>query len=1299
MKPLSRLMLIVLFLSTTASVHSQSNFQPYNTQGDNLIHVTTADFDGVGTSDYVVGMSVEGKVITFQRPDLITDPSADNRIWEYQTPTSFNLMIIAGDAISSSPGEEILVPGTDGHLRILSASGVLLHDWTVGTGALYSADVGVNSAGQIRIVTGGVDGNVYILNESGAQVGLITPLDGLNRFGVIRRVVVGNFDGTVGDEVVSFFDVTKFSGNNYFEITDLSTLTRPSYWAPSAMVVNDVQEGMGWEDKQLPWAYDMDEDGDDELVGHWGVLHPELGAGTQTLSTMLATGERLRKQEEYIDVNEDSDTGKYVLEQSVPGNFRNWANFPGPEMVTIYGDDLYLVDYDTVNEDASSRFRVKDYGYAHTLYHFTNGARLENRNSVVDKLVLAGPPNGDDHFYVVNLNTATWDDDAKTIDGNGVLGTVRNTLDALEADVGNFTGTAATAGDPIWFIHYFASYMGWEMTPANIQTRVGKIKAAMQVWNDELFGVGHVTQRINWAASISIRPNGGTIDPNITQEGLIAFAAEMAANEVHFCLDIGNGPNEARTPAEVADIFEAAVVDGHCYMMARTKELRETDYIDVYKPHMDAVIARAALLGVAPPKVMLCGKGPIFSTMDPTQAATYFPAYKDVLVPGVENSNVTVLDWSFSERAGLWLNGDVESWGCNSIGDNLAANRIAEYGGMRNGHVVLRHLLSQYALGADVFRITSIQGQENPLFTRGDTTDPEYSSAYRQGIFNFLKLVETGVYPNTPDRSQLKGVSPVAAALYGPDYNRLREQSINHEYRRYEVPVTDYVINNLACWAAYTDVPDFDATAILFNTRRRWDNLLPTSPSGFVAMVPYATRAELESNGWCKRAYETDGNTWDEFVSLTTARDTIAGELDAQKLSQLFYVENECFWQVTQQKEDATTLFAVLMDSGTQTPTDRTVQVRLGSAAGAWEVYDQFGSQLMPLGTLGRVADAVEITIPAGGARFLCLKRIDFQRDLAIGWDGVLVPSTQQPGIAGALSVGHSSVVSTIGNSTDGFYGPDSSYSGASTSSVEVYKLLGSEHSATKSYVDISIINNTGVMIGLDAIVFDFSRWFTNSPTSISVTYLSGDLDLEDSTLLASYADLGVLGTNADYNDFSVSLAGLADVNLAVGESASFRLQAAVANGANSSSGLDNVGVVIIRDPDYALWAAEIGLVGNDALGTADVDSDGVDNLYEYALGGDPLAADAPQILPQLLVPDPQVNGLDFSYQRRKDYLARGLSYEIDVTPTLNPANWTATDLTVVNTSSIDADFDTITHRISTDTLPSQFIRLTINEE
>jgi len=95
---------ILLLAGLCANFVSANNsaFQPFIAQGDNLIYVTTADFDGVGAKDFVVASTVSGKVIAFQRPDLINNPSADNRLWEFQPPTTMGIRIIADDVMQIS---------------------------------------------------------------------------------------------------------------------------------------------------------------------------------------------------------------------------------------------------------------------------------------------------------------------------------------------------------------------------------------------------------------------------------------------------------------------------------------------------------------------------------------------------------------------------------------------------------------------------------------------------------------------------------------------------------------------------------------------------------------------------------------------------------------------------------------------------------------------------------------------------------------------------------------------------------------------------------------------------------------------------------------------------------------------------------------------------------------------------------------------------------------------------------------------------------------------------------------------
>lgn len=982
---------VLVSLCATFVNADNSAFQPFSAQGDNLMHITTADFDGVGAKDYVVALSVDGKVIAFQRPEQITEPNADNRLWEYQPPTTMGIRIIADDVFDKHTGEEVILPGTDGHLRILSAKGELLLDKSISTGALYSAAIGRGIHGETIIATSGVDGLIYFFDTRGEQLATVRPIVKRNggNAGVVRHLVAGDFDGNGTDEIISFTNYKSFEGNNFIDVTDLSTYNRPAYFNGNTNPITDnVVQGLGFTDKQLPHAYDMDGDGDDELVGHWGVFHPEDGPRTMEFASMFSDDEKLPLSK-YVqfaknfliqtDVFEKSDkedltnTGKYLMQHGIPGDFDGDGK---AELFMVYGDDLFQSQYNPT----SKTIGISDYTWGHSLYHFSDGARLQNRNGGADKIVLAGPINGDDHFYVVDLANENWLTDARKIYASGKFAEIEQNLDKLTNDINSFSGTKAEGNEPIWYLDYFASGIWWEMTPENCETRAQEVYDAQQNWYDKIGGqVGYRSSRIRLAASINSCVYGMSNEcsgENVTAEGIVNFCRALAKKGAYFCLKIGHGSHTFMLPETLADCFEASIIDGECYMMARTRELSHHSDFDEYKPHMDALLARAETIGQAPPKVMLCAKGAIFSTFSQQQGDEYFPKYKDILVPGVENSNVNVLEWSLAERVGLWMNGDVNAWGCNVIGDNLTANRVAEWGGMRNAHIVLRQMLSQYVLGAKIFRITSVTGLGNPLYKRGDVSgdDQKWSHPYQKGILNFLKIVEKGIYPHSPGTEQMKGISPVSVALYNRT-NRLTEQSLKHDHFSYRQEADSYAINRMACWNAYTDIPETDLTAYLYGTKRRWENLIPSTPGGFVSIIPHQSASEIEKNSWCNRAYQTNGDTWTGF-SVEGAKDMISDEVLTQRDSLVLFVEGESFWQVTQDKDKPDNYYVMVMGNSELTPMERIVTLKAGKKLkGNWNVYDQLSSNPeQEIGTVGYLSGAVNLLLPAGTPRILIVK-------------------------------------------------------------------------------------------------------------------------------------------------------------------------------------------------------------------------------------------------------------------------------------------------------------------------------------
>lgn len=135
----------------------------------------------------------------------------------------------------------------------------------------------------------------------------------------------------------------------------------------------------------------------------------------------------------------------------------------------------------------------------------------------------------------------------------------------------------------------------------------------------------------------------------------------------------------------------------------------------------------------------------------------------------------------------------------------------------------------------------------------------------------------------------------------------------------------------------------------------------------------------------------------------------------------------------------------------------------------------------------------------------------------------------------------------------------------------------------------------------------------------------------------------------------------------------------------------------------YAKWAELSGLtVGvNDGL-TDDVEPggpDGMDNLFEYGVGGDPLADDSAVYLP---VEFSTPGYLNLVYRRRTDAGARGLTYEVlSSTDLVTDPIDNATDFVGAGplVPSVPG-FESVTNRVPTAVEDAQFMQLkiTINE-
>ncbi len=123
----------------------------------------------------------------------------------------------------------------------------------------------------------------------------------------------------------------------------------------------------------------------------------------------------------------------------------------------------------------------------------------------------------------------------------------------------------------------------------------------------------------------------------------------------------------------------------------------------------------------------------------------------------------------------------------------------------------------------------------------------------------------------------------------------------------------------------------------------------------------------------------------------------------------------------------------------------------------------------------------------------------------------------------------------------------------------------------------------------------------------------------------------------------------------------------------------------------YGIWAANLKVDGE----SDDPDGDGVANLYEYGLGGDPNdPADKGHPISSKVVFENGTNWLEVVHARRLDS-AEVLEYSLKAKSDLTSGNWTNDSPWEVGTETNDANFEMASFRFET-TNETKFIKLNI---
>ena len=247
--------------------------------------------------------------------------------------------------------------------------------------------------------------------------------------------------------------------------------------------------------------------------------------------------------------------------------------------------------------------------------------------------------------------------------------------------------------------------------------------------------------------------------------------------------------------------------------------------------------------------------------------------------------------------------------------------------------------------------------------------------------------------------------------------------------------------------------------------------------------------------------------------------------------------------------------------------------------------------------------------------------------------------------------------------------------------------------SGPTKYVDlapVSLYDNNGFLFGVtDAGAVDFISWngAWHAETIASNDYISVASRSSDGFVYASRAAGGIdlISWNGSWGAGPLLVSSKAFTDLATDLAGNDFIWATTA--------VDELGM-------YLLWARGFGLTNaNDIALDLDFELDGLDNLTEYALGGNPTTNDAASINPTFSGPVNigGTNVMEYVYSRRLDHIDRGLIYGLTVTTSdLILNNWTPIG-TLYETGSgpIDVDFESVTNEIPTDT-PIGFVNLEV---
>jgi hypothetical protein len=868
----------------------------------NAWHVAAGDTDG-DRRDELVYACYDGRVIA-RRGD-----GDFEQLWEYPTgafPFDMSVADLDGDGRA-----ETLVASADGRLYVIGHDGKLL--WTYAAmGPLYQ--VAVLSVGQqTRVLAGGVDRDLYMLDASGALLAR-SP-----RRHVVRLIGTGDLDGDGQDEIVLGYHPGK--------IEALGATSFDVIWRQRLM---DRGDSVGRNGTYRPYSMtvaDLDGDSRCEII-LGGSFYNE-----NELRVLDATGPLLWKHRKWLDLKGaagGSHTATVVMD--VDGDEL-------PEIVALNANRLVLFDRNG---------KVKSKSDAPTAFAniASSGGDRHPRS-----ILLASSPNGDDQIYRVRFGEH-W---RRAFAGIQPRGRIKQVSDNLAAIRRQLRAIRNDRPDVRPTLHFITS--GAPNTPAKLRSHFDVIRGFRQ-----RFPYPHVTFAIRLTAATddlageaprAVRRSRIALSPAV----LVTLLRMCEVAGIPFVLDVGHGCQSFVSLDSVERIVRACPRTCLGFLSSEDDGSPEelgrfmTDY---WYPLMD-------ICKHSGKKAFLVEKHAWWMVIPAMKrfASLADGTYADVLVPSVEDTNSRCPELNLAARTGLFSCGAVREWAARSVHDEPCWSRYWQTESIMAGHPFLRRQLVQALLGATYFDYRYDYRSKSDAFG--------LNAVGEDSIGILIDLLGKGLLipPAADDQA---GLAAAPIWMREPDRQFVRDLVNLHNNDDWDPRRSGNAgpFGRLeGIWGAAPCEAD-SVSRIFFGQHRKGLGFIPPTGGAFPLIVPLTAAAGAARGN--SPAWSTNGADWylDGVCKPDVSTSDVAREMDAANADRPIVIEGDAFARV--QELGGIGYRVTIVDSGYLDPADREVTIRCAAVGDEKSASDALTGQ-----SLESRDGAVLVVVPAGGFRIIDL--------------------------------------------------------------------------------------------------------------------------------------------------------------------------------------------------------------------------------------------------------------------------------------------------------------------------------------